>query len=119
MSTAMLALFATKPYNPTDKDMRSHVTNTCSQGDDTSPPSVWMLDELNGLSDLERSNIINAIGHIVGEVFEALSTEATVFQPLPNAFEMYVLTTIHIPIPPRLNGMLGFFLTQIRIRFPH
>lgn len=104
----ILALFSLKSYNELDlkdQNLMSHITNTCYQYDATCNEDskikfnesdcikeFWSLifDEI----DQERNNrlknqIFDQIKSVVGSVFECLSCEKIVFQPLENAFELY------------------------------
>jgi tubulin---tyrosine ligase len=110
----MLALFSLSSYENQNKiedneklDMKSHITNTCVQladlnlGSDGTKKAeydavkrFWSLnfDESNEEKNLQKKNIIfDQIKNCVSELFKCFLCEPTVFQPLPNAFEIYGL----------------------------
>ena len=112
----ILALFSLDPYDNSFKycdtetmNLKSHITNTCYQLDDCK--NVKSVEELNqmesecvkrfwsiDLSQVEHIKtenkhtfIFDQIKLCVGELFECVSNEPTVFQTIPNAFELYGL----------------------------
>lgn len=107
----ILALFSLRSYDDCSQlddniDMKSHITNTCVQLDDVKCENdskfsklesecikrFWELnfDENDeNLNQEKRDLIFRQIKDCVGEIFECLSNEPTVFQPLENAFELY------------------------------
>jgi tubulin---tyrosine ligase len=104
----ILALFCLKSYNELDlehKNLMSHITNTCFQYDATCSEDskikfnesdcikeFWSLvfDETNKERNKTLKNhIFDQIKSVVASVFECLSCEKIVFQPLENAFELY------------------------------
>jgi tubulin--tyrosine ligase len=108
----ILALFSLSSYDDCSQlndeiDMKSHITNTCIQLDDLKSENVEKMNKLESecvkrfweLNFDEMSNekvnkekkdlIFRQIKDCVGEIFECLSNEPTVFQPLENAFELY------------------------------
>ena len=110
----MLALFSLHAYDNRDKieddtplDMKSHITNTCVQMDDLNlsregmhraeneaVKRFWSLnfDESDSAKNEEKKAMIfTQIKSCVGELFECMQCEPTVFQPLANAFELYGL----------------------------
>lgn len=115
----ILALFAYQPYSrcfrldeedSTAGDISAHITNTCVQMDLAGVEDreererecvrrFWELnlgDEGHESQDDELSHeiktaIYEQIKKCVAELFECFAYEPTVFQPLPNAFEIYGL----------------------------
>lgn len=87
LSTEMLALFADEPYHTNGGDLAGQITNTCSQDPCAREMSVFLLSELDEL-ETARQSILDQVRGIAADVFDALAAEASVFQPLPNAFEM-------------------------------
>eukprot|EP00475_Leptophrys_vorax_P036925 TRINITY_DN6309_c0_g1_i1.p2 TRINITY_DN6309_c0_g1~~TRINITY_DN6309_c0_g1_i1.p2 ORF type:complete len:420 (-),score=125.97 TRINITY_DN6309_c0_g1_i1:1567-2826(-) len=90
----MLALFAKEAYDRRDVSNKfAHITNTCVQAEaeDFKEEDVvaefWDLADEVGLERLE--DIFQQMKLILAEVFEAVVNEASVFQPLPNCFEIY------------------------------
>jgi tubulin---tyrosine ligase len=106
----ILALFSLETYSDCSSfemdiiNMKSHITNTCVQLDSVESnekrleienecvKKFWNL-KLNDLNEKENSlklnSIFSQIKQCVGELFECLYFEPTVFQPLNNAFELY------------------------------
>ncbi|KAL8799531.1 MAG: hypothetical protein Q9182_005806 [Xanthomendoza sp. 2 TL-2023] len=90
----MLALFAQVPYRPpgtqpsngAETDMRPHLTNTCLQSSPF-PSTVHPLSTL----PLSPQVIIRQITTATRILFLAATQQATTFQPLPNAFEVFGL----------------------------
>lgn len=94
-------------------DMASHITNTCVQMDELNTSDAelraraesecvkrfWELDlaaEEKAQHDPElnhelKNAVYEQVKKCVGELFECMSCEPTVFQPLENAFELYGL----------------------------
>lgn len=115
----ILALFSYKTYSHCPRldeetsgpDMTSHITNTCVQMDDLDENDAelraraeaecvkrfWDLDLTEeGRSDVELNHelknvVYEQVKKCVGELFECMAYEPTVFQPLSNAFELYGL----------------------------
>ena len=82
--------------------MKSHITNTCVQLDnlpseqklkveDDCVKRFWdlILDSNKDLNKQKLDSVFNQIKGCVGELFECLFHEPTVFQPIKNAFELY------------------------------
>lgn len=106
----ILALFAFKEYQVLSRiqgenlDIKSHITNTCVQLEDIDKGSkqftkieeecikrFWDLkfhDHEKKSQDIKIS-IFEQIKYCIGEIFNCLHHEPTVFQPLDNAFELY------------------------------
>ncbi|KAL8685979.1 MAG: hypothetical protein Q9224_005596, partial [Gallowayella concinna] len=88
-------------------DMSPHLTNTCLQSSTFTPslspsstsqtttPSVLPFRTLSSsssiLSPSRHTSILTQISEITRTVFLAATQQATTFQPLPNAFEVYGL----------------------------
>jgi hypothetical protein len=97
----ILALFSMKPYSMDDtEDTLVHLTNTCLQVEETGfkeEDAVRLFfDLLDRSGDEEKSKaqwgkVFEAIKQVSGEVFRAAASESTMFQPLPNAFELFGL----------------------------
>lgn len=110
----MLALFSLASYQSQTKigddeiiDMKFHITNTCVQMADFNTESnetkqaehdavkrFWSLnfDESSQEKNFQKQSLIfDQIKNCVKELFECFICEPTVFQPLPNAFEIYGL----------------------------
>ncbi|RMZ95724.1 tubulin tyrosine ligase [Brachionus plicatilis] len=106
----VLALFALEEYKIQSRiqgeklDLKSHITNTCVQLEDIDKDSeqfanaeeecikrFWDLDfdENKDKSAQKKNSIFAQIKYCVGEIFNCLHHEPTVFQPLENAFELY------------------------------
>jgi tubulin--tyrosine ligase len=108
----ILALFSLCSYDDCSQinekiDLKCHITNTCIQLDDLKSANIEKMNKLEsecvkrfweldfGENDNEDFNnhkkilIFNQIKDCVREIFECLSNEPTVFQPLENAFELY------------------------------
>ena len=96
-----LVLCALEQYNTKDTDNNyAHITNTFQQ---QSHPSfvesecVLLLDDLDSLvreqgvpdAAAKKAKMLDDIGHITAEVFDAYKGEFSVCQPLPNCFELY------------------------------
>ncbi|RQM09035.1 hypothetical protein DD237_000505 [Peronospora effusa] len=96
-----LVLCALEQYHPEDTDNNySHITNTFQQ---QSHPNfvesecVLLLDDIEdilaeqGILDAadKKAKILKDIGRITAEAFDAYKGEFSVFQPLPNCFEIY------------------------------
>ncbi|TDH70658.1 hypothetical protein CCR75_001219 [Bremia lactucae] len=96
-----LVLCALEQYNEADTHNNySHITNTFQQQSHTNfveSDCVLLLDDIEiimtdqGISDAagKKSKILADIGHITAETFDAYKGEFSVFQPLPNCFEVY------------------------------
>jgi hypothetical protein len=94
----MLALFAKKAYDRSNlTDKFSHITNTCIQSGESdfserdSVKEFWKLDESGEISRDQLDQIFEGMKLVTADVFSALINEASVFQPLPNCFEIYGL----------------------------
>ena len=97
----ILALFSLKPYsmdNP--EDLLVHLTNTCLQVDqpeyveEESVQMFWDLTDNSGHTGVDSAilhSVFDQVKSITAQVFEATSSEATMFQALPNAFEIFGL----------------------------
>ncbi|CAF0703576.1 unnamed protein product [Brachionus calyciflorus] len=111
----ILALFSLEEYKNQEKlddfnnnfDLKCHITNTCVQLDDLNLDKnsedymkkekdcvkrFWNLkfdekDEVN--NQTIKNSIFSQIKICVGEIFNCLHHEPTMFQPLENAFELY------------------------------
>ena len=96
-----LVLCALEQYRPEDTENNyAHITNTFQQ---QSHPNfvesecVLLLDDIDeilteqGILDAadKKAKILKDMGHIVAEAFDAYKGEFSVFQPLPNCFEIY------------------------------
>ncbi|CAI5736397.1 unnamed protein product [Peronospora farinosa] len=96
-----LVLCALEQYHPEDTDNNySHITNTFQQ---QSHPNfvesecVLLLDDIEdilaeqGILDAadKKAKILKDIGRITADAFDAYKGEFSVFQPLPNCFEIY------------------------------
>ncbi|RLN87612.1 hypothetical protein BBJ28_00005249 [Nothophytophthora sp. Chile5] len=96
-----LVLCALEQYREADTDNNySHITNTFQQQshpDFVESECVLLLDDLEeilteqGIDDAagKKAKILADIGHITAETFDAYKGEFSVFQPLPNCFEVY------------------------------
>jgi tubulin--tyrosine ligase len=88
----MLALFAKEPYDRRDMTNKfAHITNTCVQAEAEDFKEEDVVKEFWDL-DCEQEkldNIFDQMKVILADVFEAVVNEASVFQPLPNCFEIY------------------------------
>lgn len=96
-----LMLTALEKYRDTDTDNAyAHITNTFQQQshpDFVESECVMLLDDLEeilaeqGVEDaaVKKAKILEDIGHITAETFDAYKGEFSVFQPLPNCFELY------------------------------
>ena len=110
----MLALFSLDSYKSQNQiqengvfDLKSHITNTCFQLDDLkldndglakaesdAVKKFWSLnlDETDrDANESKLNHIFTQIKECVGELFDCVYYEPSVFQPLPNAFELYGL----------------------------
>ena len=115
----ILALFSLDPYScsasvaDSGLKMRSHITNTCVQLDSLGLDKTsaefkrleedcvkrfWSLnltkhssEQTDTESDRLKQHVFQQIKDCTGELFKCLSCEPTVFQPMPNAFELYGL----------------------------
>ncbi|RKP07267.1 tubulin-tyrosine ligase family-domain-containing protein [Thamnocephalis sphaerospora] len=91
----MLALFAGTEYDVAKLDaMDAHLTNTCLQqkrdGFDESQAVRAFWDLANhGLTTPELEHIFQQCCDVLGDCFEAISSDPIGFQPLPNAFELF------------------------------
>ncbi|OQR83158.1 hypothetical protein ACHHYP_15023 [Achlya hypogyna] len=100
----VLLLTSLDAYNPTDTDNKlSHITNTFQQQDHPNfveADCVLLLEDMETILAEDRgisaaaakditSKMMADIGAITGEVFDAYRGEFSVFQPLPNCFEVY------------------------------
>ncbi|EQC38474.1 hypothetical protein SDRG_04182 [Saprolegnia diclina VS20] len=100
----VLLLTSLDAYNPANTDNKlSHITNTFQQQDHPNfveADCVLLLEDMEailmddqGISAVEAktitTNMLADIGAITGEVFDAYRGEFSVFQPLPNCFEVY------------------------------
>ncbi|OQR85444.1 hypothetical protein THRCLA_10692, partial [Thraustotheca clavata] len=100
----VLLLTSLDPYNPSDTDNKlSHITNTFQQQDHPNfveADCVLLLEDMESILSNDRniplseaksiiSKMMKDIGVITGEVFDAYKGEFSVFQPLPNCFEVY------------------------------
>lgn len=92
-----LMLCSGSKYDPDNHfDLKSHLTNTCYQGEEA---IVREFDLENGLVDcdsdfkvpLNVDRIYNQIKCTITDLFEAAIGQPMGFQPLPNAFEFYGL----------------------------
>ncbi|KAE8895625.1 hypothetical protein PF005_g186 [Phytophthora fragariae] len=96
-----LVLCALEQYREADTDNNySHITNTFQQQshpDFVESECVLLLDDIEeilteqGIADAagKKTKILSDIGRITAETFEAYKGEFSVFQPLPNCFEIY------------------------------
>ncbi|KAF4324270.1 hypothetical protein BBO99_00000916 [Phytophthora kernoviae] len=96
-----LVLCALEKYREADTDNNySHITNTFQQQshpDFVESECVLLLDDLEeilaeqGIADgaAKKAKILADIGLITAETFDAYKGEFSVFQPLPNCFEIY------------------------------
>ncbi len=100
----VLLLTSLDAYDPNQIDNKwSHITNTFQQQDH---PKFIEADCILLLQDMQEilmddpkiskdasveitKNMMKDIGKITGEVFHAFRGEFSVFQPLPNCFEVY------------------------------
>jgi len=108
----VLALFCYDSYDSVSKhcedevDLKPHITNTCFQLDHLAEnvdldvaekecvKKFWSLcfDESEPEKNLvKQTHVFDQIKDCVGELFECLLHEPTVFQPVKNAFELYGL----------------------------
>eukprot|EP01116_Phalansterium_solitarium_P011281 TRINITY_DN26911_c0_g1_i1.p1 TRINITY_DN26911_c0_g1~~TRINITY_DN26911_c0_g1_i1.p1 ORF type:complete len:392 (-),score=117.07 TRINITY_DN26911_c0_g1_i1:73-1248(-) len=94
----MLALFASNAYEEAALDDRlAHITNTCVQAaedgfvEDDVVRAYWSLADTAEIPRAELDNAFDQIKATVGALFDAVSSEVTVFQPLRNAFELFGL----------------------------
>lgn len=111
----ILALFCRDTFVNPDKlssdyqdiDLKCHITNTCYQLDQLDDNNnqqerkqveeecvkrFWSLnlDESDPVKNrVKLDRVFDQIKHVVGELFDCLSCEPTVFQPVENAFELY------------------------------
>jgi hypothetical protein len=86
----MLALLAPSSYDQDSFDRRAHITNTCAHIDDGETDeehSVRLLSEQ--LSPELCTNVTKQMVDLIHDVFEALHSEPTVYQPMQPAFELY------------------------------
>ncbi|KAG3016267.1 hypothetical protein JG687_00002536 [Phytophthora cactorum] len=96
-----LVLCALEQYREADTDNNySHITNTFQQQshpDFVESECVLLLDDIEnilaeqGIADAagKKANVLADIGQITAETFDAYKGEFSVFQPLPNCFEIY------------------------------
>ncbi|EEY69400.1 uncharacterized protein PITG_05632 [Phytophthora infestans T30-4] len=96
-----LVLCALEQYREADTDNNySHITNTFQQQshpDFVESECVLLLDDIEdilaeqGIADAagRKAKILTDIGQITAETFDAYKGEFSVFQPLPNCFEIY------------------------------
>ncbi|KAG1708392.1 hypothetical protein DVH05_025069 [Phytophthora capsici] len=96
-----LVLCALEQYHEADTDNNySHITNTFQQQshpDFVESECVLLLDDIEdilteqGIADAagKKTKILSDIGRITAETFDAYKGEFSVFQPLPNCFEIY------------------------------
>lgn len=116
----MLMLFSAEKYidpnqanDNVDDDgivgMSGHLTNTCLQ-DDTDEKVVEELGKSLLSADM-KSNIIDQIHEIVGDLFRAgVNIDRMNFQPLQNAFEAYGLDFL---VSADLNKQTGVTLLEV------
>ncbi|CAH0477797.1 unnamed protein product [Peronospora belbahrii] len=96
-----LVLCALERYRKDDTDNNfSHITNTFQQQNHpefVESECVLLLDNIEGIlaeqgildAADKKAQILTDIGHITAEAFDAYKGEFSVFQPLPNCFEIY------------------------------
>ncbi|KAG3119297.1 hypothetical protein PI124_g2848 [Phytophthora idaei] len=96
-----LVLCALEQYREADTDNNySHITNTFQQQshpDFVESECVLLLDDIEnilteqGIADAagKKAKVLADIGQITAETFDAYKGEFSVFQPLPNCFEIY------------------------------
>ncbi|ETK89236.1 hypothetical protein F441_06710 [Phytophthora nicotianae CJ01A1] len=96
-----LVLCALEQYREADTDNNySHITNTFQQQshpDFVESECVLLLDDIEGILAEQgiadpagkKAKILADIGQITAETFDAYKGEFSVFQPLPNCFEIY------------------------------
>uniref|UniRef100_M4BXS8 Tubulin-tyrosine ligase n=1 Tax=Hyaloperonospora arabidopsidis (strain Emoy2) TaxID=559515 RepID=M4BXS8_HYAAE len=96
-----LVLSALEQYSKNDTDNNySHITNTFQQQshpDYVESECVMLLDDIEeilakqGVVDTAatKTKILADVGRITAEAFDAFKGEFSVFQPLPNCFEVY------------------------------
>ncbi|OMH79936.1 putative tubulin-tyrosine ligase [Zancudomyces culisetae] len=93
----MLALFATNKYNTNDiNDTHAHITNTCVQ-----PDGVKQIEnEAEGLvhrfwdlgpDAIDVEHVYRQIKDLTGDLFKAVLSQPTSFQPWENCFEVFGL----------------------------
>jgi tubulin--tyrosine ligase len=91
----MLALFALKSFDNADlSDQLAHITNTCIQTDqdtfveDESVRLFWDLKN-EGVAEEDLESMFQQMQVVLGDIFDACTSEMTTFQAMPNAFELY------------------------------
>lgn len=87
----MLALFAQTDYDCESPDLSAHITNTCFQSAFSNVDESSLVEEFWNLpiSSARLDGIYGQILEISGEIFRALVHEASVFQAVPNSFEIF------------------------------
>ena len=96
-----LVLSALEQYSKNDTDNNySHITNTFQQQshpDYVESECVMLLDDIEAIlaeqgvvdTAATKTKILADVGRITAEAFDAFKGEFSVFQPLPNCFEVY------------------------------
>ncbi|KAG2171369.1 hypothetical protein INT43_009030 [Umbelopsis isabellina] len=91
----MLALFALKSFDDADlSDQLAHITNTCIQTEedtfveDESVRLFWDLKN-EGVAEEDLESMFQQMQTVLGDIFDACTSEMTTFQAMPNAFELY------------------------------